>query len=310
MERKVSFYSDGLKISGMLFEPDTAKDRGCPGLVMCQGRAGVKEFFHFPHIARQFVNVGCVVLTFDYRGMGESEGERARLYPMELVEDIQSALTYLEVHPKVDPDRLALYGMSYGGALAPYVAGVDPRVKCAISVAGWGDGEHRTRSVRRHGEWLRLLDRIRQDRRTRVLTGKAEALQLGDDPIEPASSDPEGQRIMKTIPGMQNYKSPGYTLAAIERIIEFKPIEVVARVSPMAILFIAAEKDTVCPCDSVVAMYQRAKEPKKLWLIPDIGHFHVYEEAYLRQVIEMSQDWLCRYVHAAAYSPVPAEQQL
>ncbi len=73
--------------------------------------------------------------------MGESEGEPGRLYPLEQAEDIRNGLTFLETNQKVNPDRLGLMGFSFGAGMAPYVAGIDERVKCSISVAGWGDGE-------------------------------------------------------------------------------------------------------------------------------------------------------------------------
>lgn len=182
METKVSFYSDGVKIGGVLFEPEEAVDNSCPGIVMCQGMAAAKEYYWYPHLAQRFVALGCVALIWDYRGVGDSEGEFGRLYPMEQAADIRNALTYLQTHPKVDPERLALYGMSFGAGMVPYVAGVDQRVKCAISAVGWGDGKRWMRSLRRPEEWLALLDRIAQDRRARVLTGKSELLAVSANP--------------------------------------------------------------------------------------------------------------------------------
>ena len=108
MEKVVSIYSDGLKIAGVLFEPEEAGDKSCPGIVLCQGMAGVKEYFWFPDIARYFAALGYVALIWDYRGVGESEGEYGRLYPLEQAEDIRNALTSLQLHPKVDPERLAI----------------------------------------------------------------------------------------------------------------------------------------------------------------------------------------------------------
>ena len=297
MERKVDFYSDGLKIAGAVFEPEDASDKSCPGIVMCQGMVGVKEFYWFPHIARRFVALGCVVLIWDYRGVGESEGEPERLYPLEQAEDIRNALTFLELHPKVDSERLALYGMSFGGGMVPYVAGVDERVKCAISVTGWGDGERWLRSLRRHWEWLELLDRIAADRRSRELTGKSELLAPGEILVGDPFSSEARERITKKIPGMENYELSPHSLATAEKILEFKPIEVVDRISPRAVLYIGAEKDTVTPTDDLIAMYQRSKEPKKLWVIPEIRHHDVYTEPYLGQVIEMASDWLREHLH-------------
>ena len=292
MEKQVSIYSDGLKIAGVLFEPADARDNACPGIVLCQGMAGVKEYFWLPDIGRHLAGLGYVALIWDYRGVGESEGEYGRLYPLEQAEDIRNALTYLELHPKVDPQRLAMAGWSFGGGMVPYVAGVDERVKCAISVVGWADGERWMRGLRRYYEWLQLLDRIDKDRSSRVLTGKSELFAPGEILVGDPSTDGERNRVMSGIPGMDSYKGTIYSLATAEKLLEFKPIDVVNRISPRAILYIVAEKDTVCPADQALEMYERTLEPKKLWVIPGALHYAVYEEPYLTQVREMITDFL------------------
>lgn len=71
-----------------------------------------------------------MALTFDYKGWGDSEGARSRLAPW--VADVQAALTFLGTRPEVDPDRLGIYGTSYGGATVVWVGAIDPRVKCVV----------------------------------------------------------------------------------------------------------------------------------------------------------------------------------
>ena len=292
MGKTVGIYSDGLKIAGVLFEPESASDKGCPGIVLCQGMAGVKEYFWFPEIGRHLASLGYVALIWDYRGVGESEGEYGRLYPLEQAEDIRNALTYLELHPKVDPERLAIAGWSFGGGMVPYVAGVDERVKCAVSVVGWADGGRWMRSLRRNWEWLQLLDRIEKDRRSRVLTGKSELFAPGEILVGDPSTDEDRARVMSKIPEMDSYKGTVYSVATAEKLLEFKPIDVVDRISPRAILYIVAERDTICPADQALEMYERTLEPKKLWVIPGVPHYAVYEEPYLTQVRDMSTDFL------------------
>ena len=296
MERKVSYYSDGLKIAALQYEPDDAEDGSCPGIVMCQGSLGTKEYFWYPHISRHLMSLGYVVLSYDFRGIGESEGEKGRLYPLEHAEDIRNALTYLEIHPKVDPQRLGLFGMSLGGGMVPYVAGVDERVKCAISVLGWADGRELRRSNLRTWEWQELLERIDVDRKSRVLTGKSEIFTQapGMDP----HVDEARHMLNTTVPGMEGFISTPYSLATVEKDLEFRPIDVVDRISPRAIFYIAAEKDTLCPVDGVIEMYQRTKEPKKLKIVPGIRHHGFYAEPHLSQLIEMSSAYLREHLPA------------
>jgi uncharacterized protein len=42
--------------------------------------------------------------------------------------------------PEVDATRLGIYGTSYGCATVVFVAAIDPRVKCVVSVVGIGNG--------------------------------------------------------------------------------------------------------------------------------------------------------------------------
>src|SRR5271163_123939 len=65
---------------------------------------------------------GYVTLRFDMRGCGKSEGEFGRVICLEQVEDTGNALSFLAKHPAVDPDRIAVIGSSFGGAV-----GIRPR---------------------------------------------------------------------------------------------------------------------------------------------------------------------------------------
>lgn len=300
MERAVRFNSDGLWIAGVLFEPEAAADGSCPGIVLCQGMIGVKEYFWFPVMARRLTELGYVVLIWDYRGVGESEGEPGRLFPLEQSDDIRNGLTFLETNPLVDPNRLGLMGFSFGAGMVPYVAGVDHRVKCAVSIVGWGDGERWMRSVRRHGEWLDLLQRIDADRKARVATGKSELMgNLGGILVGDAATAAARSEVIKSIPGMENAVSTDYSLATAERLLQFKPVEVVGQISPRAIMFIVAELDAVTPADDVIDMYDRAGQPKKLWVIPGASHYDVYREALLDEIFDMSVAWMAEHMPAS-----------
>ena len=299
MERNISFYSDGLKIGAELFEPDDARENSCPGIVLCPTMSGHKEYYWYPDIARRLVSVGCVVLSFDFRSLGDSEGEEGRLYPLENAEDTRNALTYLQVHPKVDPERLGLYGSSWGGGMVPYVAGVDERVKCAVSSVGWSDGERWLRGLRRHWEWLEFLDQIAADRKSRITTGKSELMGPGEILVRegrPAAALEYVQRVHSKIPRMENYATTPWTFASADKIMEFKPIDVVDRISPRAILYIVAENDITCPADHVIDMYNRTKEPKKLFIFPGVPHHAVYEEPNVNRVIELIVDWMKQHL--------------
>jgi dipeptidyl aminopeptidase/acylaminoacyl peptidase len=222
------------------------------------------------------------------------------MFPLEHADDTRAALTFLENQPRVDAQRLGLLGWSYGAGLVPYVAAVDRRVRCAISAVGAGDWGQQQRSTRRHWEWLSLLDRIAEDRRSRVLTGKPIPTLPGDLAAMSPTADAYRARFMKSIPHMADYKGAPSTLESLERMIEFKPVEFVGQIRNCPMLYIGAERDTVTIGDQVIAMYERTNGPKQLWMIPGIDHYGVYEEPYVGQVLAECFGWLQKHLVKAA----------
>jgi uncharacterized protein len=171
MKKPVSFYSEGVRLVGDVYYPaDLKPSEKRAGIVLCHGYTGVKDLY-LPDNARVLTEAGYVALTFDYKGWGDSEGPRSRLAPYSRVADVQAALTFLGTLPEVDPERLGIYGTSYGGATVVWTAAVDRRVKCVVSVVGIGDGARWMRSVRRPDEYHDLLERAGRDRVKHVVEG-------------------------------------------------------------------------------------------------------------------------------------------
>ena len=71
---------------------------------------------------------------------------------LEQIDDIRNAISFFEAQPQVDPERIGLWGTSFGGANAPYAAAVDSRVKAVVGQVGFGDGERFMLDVRSYGE--------------------------------------------------------------------------------------------------------------------------------------------------------------
>ena len=93
---------------------------------------------------------------------------------------------------------------------------------------------------------MEFLERIEKDRNSRVVTGKSELLEPGELLVRDAAGAAARERLRTTVPGMEDYtgapRSLAFSLATAEKLIDFKPIDVVDRISPRAILYIAAER--------------------------------------------------------------------
>lgn len=288
---KVSFYSDRLRIAALLHAPSPGSGAPRPAIVMVQGMVGRKELFGFPRIAERFNALGYVALTFDYRGVGESEGERGRLFPLELVKDVRSAVDFLGQQPGVDPGRIALWGTSFGGAAAPFAAAIDARVCAAVSIAGFGDGERWLLAGRSPGERVELERRIAADRRQRVLSGKSQLVEPSEL-FAPDAKTAEVRARVVCAPSGTDARTPPVTLESVERILEFRPGDVVERIAPRPVLFIAAERDIVTPVDGIADMERRAREPKRFEIMPGITHYEIYEEPHIGRIIGCTHELL------------------
>ena len=111
----------GVTLRGWLFEP--AEPGPHPGITMAHGFAGVKEH-GLERFARLFADAGFVVLVHDHRGFGASDGApRYDVDPWVQIADWRRAISFLESHPAVDPERIGLWGTSYAGGHAIVLAG-------------------------------------------------------------------------------------------------------------------------------------------------------------------------------------------
>jgi dipeptidyl aminopeptidase/acylaminoacyl peptidase len=89
---------------------------------------------------------GYVVLTPDYRGSSGYSREWATGVSRDLggieTQDVNAGADYLKTLSYVDPDRIAIWGLSYGGFMTLQSMVTDPTLfRCGIDVAGVGDWE-------------------------------------------------------------------------------------------------------------------------------------------------------------------------
>jgi fermentation-respiration switch protein FrsA (DUF1100 family) len=69
------------------------------------------------------------------------------------------------------------------------------------------------------------------------------------------------------------------TLRTVEMLMEYEPGAYLERISPTPLLMVVAALDHLTPSDLALEAYQRAREPKKLVLLPD-AHFDAYVKAF------------------------------
>jgi dipeptidyl aminopeptidase/acylaminoacyl peptidase len=292
MRQPITFYSEGHKLTGDLYLPDgLPKGERRAGVVLCHGYTGVKDLY-LPDNARVLNEAGYVVLTFDYKGWGTSEGTRSRLAPMSRVADVQAAMTFLGLQESVDEDRLGIYGTSYGGATVIWTAAIDPRVKCVVSCVGIGNGVRWMRSVRRPDEWVDLLARSKVDRETRVLTGKSEYVAREDVLLPDRQSAELAAAARKNNPNAVG----SIPLEYIDETLQFHPEWVVDKIAPRPLLLITTDDDRLVPPEESEALFAKAGEPKKLVTLKGWGHYEVYAGRAFEEVMGETVAWFQNYL--------------
>jgi pimeloyl-ACP methyl ester carboxylesterase len=138
-KKEISFTVEGTLISAWLYLP---KDLSAPvpAVVMAAGAAGTKEIGMEPY-AVHFQEAGFAVLAFDYRYWGESGGEpRQLIWILDQLEDYAAAIAYVRSLKEVDPERVSLWGTSFGGGHVISTAAEDQRIICAVAQVPFVDG--------------------------------------------------------------------------------------------------------------------------------------------------------------------------
>ncbi len=292
MKRAVEFYSEGFKLVGDIYVPDglpSGEQRAA--VLLCHGYTGVKDLY-LPDNAKTLNDAGYVVMTFDYKGWGESEGTRSRLAPYSRVADVQAAMTYLGMQPEADADRICLYGTSYGGATVSWTGAVDQRAKCIVSVVGIGHGARWMSRVRRVDEWFDLQERSKEDREKRASTGESEYVDRSEILL------PDRQSAELAAAARRNNPAAVGTipLEYVDDTIGFNPEWIVDKISPRPILFITSDNDRLVLPEESEQLYAHAGDPKKLVVLKGYGHYEVYSEPAFSEVMAATLEWYGVYL--------------
>lgn len=133
----VTFESAGVDCSGWHFPGRTAELADSPGrpvVVMAHGVGGTKDSGLEP-FAQRFSAAGIDVLAFDFRGFGSSDGQpRQSISIKRQLADYHAAVSAAKRLPEVDPNRVALWGVSMSGGHVLRVAAGRADVTAVIAM--------------------------------------------------------------------------------------------------------------------------------------------------------------------------------
>jgi dienelactone hydrolase len=284
--RSADVISEGVRLHAELFSLKPLAGKPLPTVIMAHGWGGTAA--NFRRDAPDLAAAGYLVIVFDYRGWGQSDGriilatppekkdgrrftaqvEELREYvdPIEQTTDWFNVIDWAMGEPMVDKNRIGLRGSSYSGGHVFYVAAHDPRVKAIVSQVGAFDSR-----------WVvadPAQSKITYDEATRRARGE-----LG-------YPEPRAKVVGNLI---------GAPIR--DKLLLFAPVEEAAKVKDCAVLFIVAEKEELFDNKEHAKLaYDRMPGPnKKYVVVPGITHYGIYREKR-DEAIKMAIEWFDRYL--------------
>lgn len=143
-EEEVVFRNDiaGITLAGTITRPDEEGVHPAVILVSGSGQQNRDEeiFGHKPFkvLADYLTRRGIVVLRYDDRGIGGSEGDPAGATSADFATDAMAAFSYLESLPYVNSRHTGIIGHSEGGLIALMLAAESSDVDFIVTLAGPG----------------------------------------------------------------------------------------------------------------------------------------------------------------------------
>lgn len=290
--QRVTFKNQyNMQVVGNLFIPkDLDQNAHNSAIIVGHPMGAVKEQSANLY-AQKLAEQGFVTLSLDLSFWGESEGQpRNVVSPDIYAEDFSAAVDFLGTQSFVDRDRIGVLGICGSGSFAISAAKIDPRMKAIATVSMYDMGAA-NRNGLRHSTTLeqrkQAIAQAAEQRyaeftggETKYTSGTVHELNKNSTAIErefydfyrtsrgeytPESSSPQ----LTTHP----------TLTSNIKFLNFYPFNDIETISPRPMLFIAG--NNAHSREFSEDAYQRAAEPKELYIVPDAGHVDLYDRVNL-----------------------------
>ncbi|SCV72761.1 BQ2448_4298 [Microbotryum intermedium] len=277
--------------------PIATTDKPGPCVVIGHGLGGFK-LMRLDAYAEVFQKAGHNALAFDYRGFGESTGSPRQILDWNAQqEDWKVVLEYTRTElPQVDPERIAIFGTSFGGAHAITAASKDKRIKAAISQCPFTSGFHSSLTV----DW-RTLPRVLFAATRDVLFGTKESyvpIKLAGYPGEPAVMNASDvmTAFNRFLPEdyIATHQDRAYVAARIVYQLPFLYPGRDAKKVDCPIYFAICKNDPVAPPGPTRRYAKEA--PKGEIKEYEAGHFEIYFDEHFEEASKDYLDFLHRYL--------------
>lgn len=297
MRTDVSFVSSGLKLAGHLYTPDGEVTGPRPAVVVGHPGSGVKEQAAGLY-SQRLAAEGFVTLAFDAAFQGESEGfPRGLENPVQRVEDIKAAVSFLGTRDEADPERIGVLGICASGGYGLTAAATDHRVKAVGTVsavdiarqfrvgadgsqdpsvfAGMLDAAAAARTAEAHGEGVQTF-KLFPDTEEEARRGGPHVYEGWEYYCTPRAQHPRSAKSL--------------TWSSVDTIATFDAFQAVDLIAPRPLLMIVG-REAVTSWMSVTA-FQKAVGHKELVWIEGAMHNDLYDkDAYVTPAVTRLTDF-------------------
>ena len=288
------FISDNVRLTAQWFYAAENEGKKLPTVIMAHGWGATAA--NFREDAVELAHAGYLVMLFDYRGWGDSDGRvmlagqqpaaagdafmaqvrqlRGYVDPWEQNEDWFNAISYAATAPMVDAARIGLRGSDLSGGHVIRAAANDPRVKALVSQVTRAD--------------LRPSKPYQNDPARMIAEADAEASRLA------AGQAPYPAERAR---GAGAYGSALVGAPVGDKMVRWAPVDEADDVTAPA-LFVLAEKEELFSnkANGQLAC-ERVQGPRKMMILAKITHYDIYG-AERERAVNAAIDWFDRYLKA------------
>lgn len=301
--KDIAFASGGKICRAWLYRPPADRNGRRPCIVMAHGLGGTKDAGLEPYATR-FAEAGYVVLLFDYRHFGSSDGEPRQLVSVRRqLQDWAGAISHARRLPGVDPEEVALWGTSFSGGHVIVAAARDKNIAAVSAQCPMVDAPAASLNTIRYagpGVFLKLFLAGVMDQFCGALGMAPLRVPLVASPGETAAmSSPD------SAPGYGAIVPPHWVNAVCARsalsIVGYRPVAFARRVRCPALIQVCLE-DSVAPPRPAMAAAARIGAGATLQLY-DCGHFDIYVGRHFERASTEQLDFFNRAVRPGGSVP-------
>ncbi|WP_196249056.1 alpha/beta hydrolase [Rhodococcoides fascians] len=238
-DEQMTFEVDGTEVSAVLTLPAGESVELWPAVFTAPGFAGVKEML-IPDYSRELAAGGVASLAFDYPGFGASAGPvRQHIDLPQQLRAFHAALDVLIADPRIDSERIGVWGTSMSGGHAIAVAAADPRVKAVAAIIPFI-------CLTPTGN-LELAPVIVRDALRRLIRRPGLTIPAAGRPGEVAAMNSDGAYgwAEGMARGAENYRNE-VTVASLPAMLRWSTRKAAGRLA-VPVLAVLAESDTITP---------------------------------------------------------------